>query len=48
MKSITFSSLGAAVVALAWAGNTSFTKNDAASIAVQKGSQFLESTQGQD
>jgi hypothetical protein len=48
MKSIAIGVLGAVVLALAWAGNTSFTKNDAVSIAVQKGTQFLVATQGKD
>ena len=48
MKSIAFGVLGAAVLALAWAGSTTFTKNDAVSIAVQKGTEFLVSTQGKD
>lgn len=48
MKSITFSVLAVAVLALGWAGSTTLSKNDPVSIAVQKGAQWLISTQGKD
>lgn len=48
MKSITFSVLTVAVLALGWAGSTTLSKNDPVSIAVQKGTQWLISTQGKD
>ena len=48
MKSITFSVLAVAALALGWAGSTTLSKNDPVSIAVQRGAQWLVSTQGKD
>jgi hypothetical protein len=48
MKKVAFSVLAAAALALVWAGNITSTKNDAVSVAVQKGAQWLLSTQGKD
>ena len=48
MKSITRSLLAVAALALGWAGNATLSKNDPVSIAVQKGTQWLVSTQGKD
>lgn len=48
MKSITRSVLAVAALALGWAGNATLSKNDPVSIAVQKGTQWLVSTQGKD
>jgi hypothetical protein len=48
MKKVAFSVLAAAALALVWAGNITSTKNDAVSVAVQKGAQWLVSTQGKD
>ncbi len=48
MKSITFSVLAVAALALGWAGSSTLSKNDPVSIAVQKGAQWLVSTQGKD
>jgi hypothetical protein len=48
MKSITRSMLAVAALALGWAGNATLSKNDPVSIAVQKGTQWLVSTQGKD
>ena len=48
MKKVALSVLAAAALALVWAGNITSTKNDAVSVAVQKGAQWLVSTQGKD
>src|SRR5271163_3893929 len=56
MKPVTFSVLAVAALALGWtifspravSGNGTITKNDAVSMAVQKGAQWLVSTQGKD
>jgi hypothetical protein len=49
MKPVTFSMLAVAAVAIGISGNTTLgTKNDPVAIAVQKGAQWLVSTQGKD